>query len=310
MIKNKDSDNYKVCPECGSSNFVQDYVRGELVCSNCGLVITEQIVDNRAEWRAFDKSQNDKRSRVGMPMTYTIHDKGLSTLIDYRNKDAKGKDIKGKQRERLYRLRKWHRRLRITDATQRNLAFALSEIDRMASQLGLPKNVRERASLFYRKIVEMKLIRGRSMESVAAAALYAACRIANIPRTLPEIASVSKVNKKETARIYRFMIRQLDIRIKPTSPTEFVSRLSSKLNIPTDVEVLAIDIIKQAKKNGLTSGRGPTGIAAAALYIASILKNAQLTQKKIAETAQVTEVTVRNRYKELVNKLNLFPQIN
>ncbi len=310
MIKNKDSDNYKVCPECGSSNFVQDYVRGELVCSNCGLVITEQIVDNRAEWRAFDKSQNDKRSRVGMPMTYTIHDKGLSTLIDYRNKDAKGKDIKGKQRERLYRLRKWHRRLRITDATQRNLAFALSEIDRMASQLGLPKNVRERASLFYRKIVEMKLIRGRSMESVAAAALYAACRIANIPRTLPEIASVSKVNKKETARIYRFMIRQLDIRIKPTSPTEFVSRLSSKLNIPTDVEVLAIDIIKQAKKNGLTSGRGPTGIAAAALYIASILKNAQLTQKKIAETAQVTEVTVRNRYKELVNKLNLFPQLN
>lgn len=310
MTKNKDSDNYKVCPECGSSNFVQDYVRGELVCSNCGLVITEQIVDNRAEWRAFDKSQNDKRSRVGMPMTYTIHDKGLSTLIDYRNKDAKGKDIKGKQRERLYRLRKWHRRLRITDATQRNLAFALSEIDRMASQLGLPKNVRERASLFYRKIVEMKLIRGRSMESVAAAALYAACRIANIPRTLPEIASVSKVNKKETARIYRFMIRQLDIRIKPTSPTEFVSRLSSKLNIPTDVEVLAIDIIKQAKKNGLTSGRGPTGIAAAALYIASILKNAQLTQKKIAETAQVTEVTVRNRYKELVNKLNLFPQLN
>ena len=309
MNDEKDLENIKVCPECGSTNFVQDYVRGELVCSNCGLVITEQIVDNRAEWRAFDKSQNDKRSRVGMPLTYTIHDKGLSTLIDYRNKDAKGKEIKGKQREQLYRLRKWHRRLRITDATQRNLAFALSEIDRMASQLGLPKNVRERASIFYRKIVDMKLIRGRSMESVAAASLYAACRISNIPRTLPEIASVSKVNKKDTARIYRFMVRQLNIKITPTSPIEFVSRLSSKLNIPTDVEVLAIEIIKKARKRGLTSGRGPTGIAAAALYIASILKNNQLTQKKIAETAQVTEVTVRNRYKELVNKLNLIPKL-
>ncbi|MCX9076225.1 MAG: transcription initiation factor IIB, partial [Candidatus Methanoperedens sp.] len=175
------------CPECGSHTLVHDYERAELVCNECGLVVDADFIDQGPEWRAFDHDQRMKRSRVGAPMTYTIHDKGLSTMIDWRNRDSYGKSISSKSRAQLYRLRKWQRRIRVSNATERNLAFALSELDRMASALGLSRNVRETAAVVYRKAVEKNLIRGRSIEGVAAAALYAACRQCNVPRTLDEI---------------------------------------------------------------------------------------------------------------------------
>ena len=164
------------CPECGGTHLIKDYSRAELVCEECGLVIDEDFIDHGPEWRAFDSDQREKRSRVGAPMTYTIHDKGLSTMIGWKNRDSYGKSIPTRNRAQLYRLRKWQRRIRISDATERNLAFALSELDRMASGMGLPRNVRETAAMIYRKAVLKNLIRGRSIEGVSAAALYAACR--------------------------------------------------------------------------------------------------------------------------------------
>ena len=163
-----------VCPECGSKQLVHDYERAELVCQHCGLVLDDDFIDRGPEWRAFDHDQRMKRSRVGAPMTFTIHDKGLSTMIDWRNRDSYGRAISSKNRAQLYRLRKWQRRIRVSNATERNLAFALSELDRMASALGLPRNVRETAAVVYRDAVDKNLIRGRSIEGVAAAALYAA----------------------------------------------------------------------------------------------------------------------------------------
>jgi transcription initiation factor TFIIIB Brf1 subunit/transcription initiation factor TFIIB len=201
------------CPSCGSSKLVRDYEHGELVCAGCGYVIAERIMDLGPEWRAFDQEQRDKRGRVGAPMTFTIHDKGLSTMIDWRDRDSYGKDLTPKRRAQIYRLRKWQRRIRVSDAIERNLAFALSEIDRMASHLSLPRNVRETAALIYRRAVEEKLIRGRSIEGVAGAALYAACRECKVPRTLDEIAEVSRVSKKEISRSYRFIARELLIHL-------------------------------------------------------------------------------------------------
>ena len=147
-----------VCPECGGRQLVQDYERAELVCDKCGLVIDEEFMDMGPEWRAFDHDQRMKRSRVGAPMTYTIHDKGLSTMIDWRNRDSYGRSISSKNRAQLYRLRKWQRRIRVSNATERNLAFALSELDRMASALGLPRNVRETAAVVHRKAVDKNLM--------------------------------------------------------------------------------------------------------------------------------------------------------
>lgn len=294
-----------ICPECGSTKLINDHERGEVVCGACGLVIDDNIVDMGPEWRAFDHEQRDKRTRVGAPITYTIHDKGLSTMIDWRNKDIYGRDIPARNRAQWYRLRKWQRKIRISGATERNLAFALSELDRDSSRLGLPRSVRESASVVYRNAVENKLIRGRSIEGVVAASLYAACRRCKVPRTLDEIADVSRVSKKEVGRTYRFLTRELHIRLPPTSPIDYVPRFASELNLSGVVQSKAIEIINQAMENGLTSGRGPTGVAAAALYIASVILNERKTQRDVADIAGVTEVTIRNRYKELTEQLEM-----
>lgn len=295
----------KKCSECGSEKLVRDYERAELVCAGCGFIVHDKIMDMGPEWRAFDQEQRERRGRVGAPMTFTIHDKGLSTMIDWRDRDSHGKDLTPKRRAQIYRLRKWQRRIRVSDATERNLAFALSEIDRMSSHLGLPRNVREAAAVIYRRAVEERLIRGRSIEGVAAAALYAACRECKVPRTLDEIAEVSRVSKKEIGRSYRFIARELLIHLRPTSPTDYIPRFGSELRLSGEVQSKAVELLKEATKKGLTSGRGPTGVAAAAIYIASVLHGERRTQRDVADVARVTEVTVRNRYKELCEKLGL-----
>jgi transcription initiation factor TFIIB len=201
------------CPECKSHTLVRDYERAELVCSDCGLVIDENFIDQGPEWRAFDHDQRMKRSRVGAPMTYTIHDKGLSTMIDWRNRDSYGKTISSKNRAQLYRLRKWQRRIRVSNATERNLAFALSELDRMASALGLSRNVRETAAVVYRKAVDKNLIRGRSIEGVAAAALYIASILCGDRRTQREVADVAGVTEVTIRNRYKELAEELDIEI-------------------------------------------------------------------------------------------------
>lgn len=238
-------------------------------------------------------------------MTFMIHDKGLSTMIDWKNRDYYGKEIPAKTRSKIYRLRKWQSRIRVSDATERNLTFALSELDRMASNLDLQKNLRECSAKIYRDAVEKHLIRGRSIEGVAAAALYSACRLYKIPRTLNEIADVARVDKKEIGRSFRFIAKELRLSLNPTKPIDFLPRFISELKLSTKCEKIAEKVIKMAEMRGLTSGRGPTGVCAAAIYSASIITKERRTQRKIAKISQVTEVTVRNRFSELIENLPL-----
>jgi len=293
------------CPECGSTNLSRDYSRGELICNDCGLVIEEDFIDHGPDWRAFDSEQREKRARVGAPMTYTIHDKGLSTMIGWTNRDSYGKSIPTRNRAQLYRLRKWQRRVRISDATERNLAIALSALDRMASSIGLPRTVRETAAMIYRKAALKKLVRGRSIEGVTAAALYAACRQCLVPRTLDEICNIAHISKKEIGRTYRYVSRELGLKLMPTSPEDYISRFCSELKLSGDVQAKTLEILQEAAHRELTSGRGPTGIAAASLYIASVLCGERRTQREVADIAGVTEVTIRNRYKEIAEKLDI-----
>jgi len=282
-----------------------DENRGLLVCEECGLVHSENHIDHGPEWRAFDADQKKKRTRTGAPMTYMIHDKGLSTMIDWKNRDIFGKEIPAKLRGQIYRLRKWQSRIRVSDATERNLTFALSELDRMASNLDLHKNIRECSAKIYRDAVEAHLIRGRSIEGVAAASLYAACRMHKIPRTLNEIAEVARVDKKEIGRSFRFISNELMLNLNPTKALDFLTRFISELELSSYCHKMAKKIITMAELRGLTSGRGPTGVCAAAIYAASILTKERRTQRKIAKVSQVTEVTVRNRFSELIDNLDL-----
>jgi len=293
------------CPGCGKTHLSRDYSRAELICNDCGLVIDEDFIDHGPEWRAFDGEEREKRSRVGAPLTYTLHDRGLSTEIDWSNKDSYGKTIPTKNRAQLYRLRKWQRRIRIADATERNLAIALSNLDRLASSLSLPRVVRETAAMIYRKAAMKNLIRGRSIEGVAAAALYAACRQCHAPRTLDEISEISNIKRKEIGKNYRFIAKKINLRLLPTSPEDYISRFCSELKLSNEVQNKTIEILKIAAEKSLITGRGPTGNAAASLYIASVITGERRTQREIADVAGVTEVTVRNRYKEIVKKLDI-----
>jgi len=268
-------------------------------------VIKEKMMDFGPEWRIFDKEQTKERVRVGAPTTYTIHDKGLTTMIDWRNKDVHGKNLPPIKRAQIYRLRRLQKRLSASGVIERNLIFALSELNRMASHLNLPKNVKESAAVIYRKAVELNLIKGRSIEEVAAAAIYAACRKCKVPITLDEISEISRIKKKNLGRNYRFLAKKLHILFPPANPIDYIPKFTSDLGLSNKVQNLAIDIVKQASLKGITFGKGPKSIAAAAIYIASMIMGERRTQRQVAEVTRVTEVTIRNRYKELVEKLDL-----
>jgi len=302
----KEKDTGFTCPECGEKEVVQDLEKGERICSSCGLVVSEHRIDHGPEWRAFTADEKDARSRAGAPTNYAIHDKGLSTMIDWRDHDSQGKRFSAKKRSEIYRLRKWQIRTRVHSSVDRNLAQAMSELDRLSSQLGLTKSIKELAALLYRKLIVRRLARSRSIDAMVGASIYAACRLRKAPRSLEEIARHSRVNRKKIGQHYRLLVEKLQIRMPISDPANYVPRFITELGLPGIVQQKVIEILEMAKTNrALITGRDPRGLAAAAIYIASILTDHRVTQRDIAMAAGVTEVTVRNRYKELVQKLEI-----
>ncbi len=295
----------KRCTECNSEHLVRDYERGELLCNDCGMVLEDSFIDQGPEWRAFDSEQDDRRARTGSPMTFLSHDKGLATEISWSNKDYYGKRIPHKNRAQIYRVRKWHQRIRVSNAAERNLSLALQMLNDNGAKLGIPKDIKETAALIYRKAVEKNLIRGRSIESIVCASVYAACRKVNLPRTLDEISKASEVNKKKIGKAYRHLAKELNLNLKPTTPYSYVAQFCSKLELDKQAIVLSEDIVRKSIELGISSGKGPTGVAAASIYIASVVVGKPRTQKEIARVSGVTEVTIRNRYKEISKALGL-----
>lgn len=293
----------KKCPECGSINLFWNREKGEIICRDCGLVIEDKMVDFGQDWREGEDS-HERKGRAGAPMTYTQFDQGLGTEIG-SSSDLYG--LEGKDKSKFFRLRKWQ--YRISTAIERNLKLALAELRRVASFLKLPKSVEEEAARIYTLAVQRGLVRGRSMESVVAGALYAACRRHEVPRTLDELSEASGIEKKEIGRTYRFVTRELQITVMPSNPSDYIARFASSLKLSPETQSNAVDILNRAQKAELTSGRGPTGIAAAALYVAALIHGEKRTQREVADVAGVTEVTIRNRYKELLDQLDLEKEI-
>lgn len=300
VVKQKMIHHIKKCPECGSTNLISKDEKGEIICKDCGLVIEERMIDYGREWREFESDQAQKRRRTGAPLTSTKFDQGLGTSV------GGGSDVyklKGKSVGKYMRLQKWQQR--IATALERNLKLALAELKRVSSYLKLPTSVIEESAEIYRNAVQRGLVRGRSMESVVAGALYAACRRHEVPRTLDELSEASGTDKKEIGRTYRFITRELAIRILPSNPVDYIPRFASALKLSPETQSKAVEILEMAQEAELTSGRGPTGIAAASLYVAALMNNEKRTQREVADVAGVTEVTIRNRYKELLKKLGL-----
>ncbi len=293
------------CPECASANLVEDYDLGEIICHNCGLVLSEHALNQGPEWRAFTQEEKNERGRVGLPTSFSIHDKGLSTVIDRVNRDASGRQLPFTTRLQMLRLRKWQIRTRIYSSADHNLAQAMAELDRLTDVLHIPASIKERAAMVYRKALNNSLVRGRSIAAVTAASLYAACRISETPRTLKDVSAASRIRKKEVARCYRLLVRELDLRMPVVDPVKCISKIATGVEISMLTQQRAIRIINEAKKKGIVTGKDPMGLAAASLYVACVLEGEKKTQKEIADVANVTEVTVRNRYKGLKEALNI-----
>jgi transcription initiation factor TFIIB len=294
-----------VCMGCGQGLFTEDYARGEYTCTGCGLVVSERTADTGPEWRAFTAEERNSRARTGAPSTLTIADKGLATMIDWRNKDASGRALTSNTRAAIYRMRKWHIRSRLHSSEHKNLSIAMSEMERLSSQLGVPRDVRETAALIYRKALAKKLVRGRSIESVVAASIYLACRIHRIPRRLDEIVTETSVDRKKLGQSVRLIASRTNVSVPLPSAKDLIPRLSSDLVLEGRTAKKATEIINEARERYVTMGKDPGGIAGAALYIAGILEDDRRTQREIAQVSRVTEVTIRNRYKELVRVLEI-----
>lgn len=288
------------CPDCDGS-IVTDESHGERHCSECGRVIDSDTIDRGPEWTAYSHQRNAQKSRVGSPQDYMYHDKGLSTDIGWKNEDAHGNQLSTKKRKRMNRLRTWNKRYRTKDNKERNLRQALEEIKRMASALGLPKNVRETASMIYRRALEEDMLPGRSIEGMSTAALYAAAKIEAVPRQMSKVVTVSRVGKVETQRTYRYLTRELSIKVPITHPTEYLNTFISHIGCTTKTERTAHKLINQATDKALHSGKEPAAVAAGGIYAAAQVTGEDITQSEISEVADVSEVTIRNRYPEILD---------
>ena len=286
--------NLERCPACNKPSLVIDENTGEKVCSTCGVVISENRESGGPEWRTFANDGGSK-SRVGSGTSITIHDMGLSTMISPVNIDATGKPLSSTMKKSIDRLRTWNARSQVNTSSDKNLRQALSEMGKLKDKLSLTDAVIEKAAYTYRKANEKKLVKGRSVNGLVAACVYAACRDAETPRTLDDVADGINVRRKDVARCYRLIFRELDLKIPVADPVKGVSRIASIAGLGEVTKRKAISILNKAKKLGIVAGKDPMGIAAAALYLACITSGGNKTQKEISIASGVTEVTIRNR---------------
>ncbi|MFY3741695.1 MAG: transcription initiation factor TFIIB [Candidatus Nitrosomirales archaeon] len=286
-----------LCPRCTKGSIVSD-TSGEVVCTNCGYVVTQTIEDQGKEWRNFSDDGHD-RARTGAPTSLTKYDMGLNTTIGSSDRDSSGNSIAMSMKATMHRLRDWDRRSKLHSPADRNLARAFNELGRLGEKLALNDMVIEKTAYIYRKAEEKRLTRGRSITSLLAASVYTACRDSETPRTLKEIANSCNIKKKEVARCYRLLIKELDLKMPVVDPAKCISKIANKADISEKSKRKALEMIRMAIDEKISSGKGPMGLAATALYMACVLNGESMTQERIAEASGVTSVTIRNRCKGL-----------
>lgn len=278
----------RTCPECDSPLHSQN---DETICSECGLVVAEDRLDRGPEWRPFER---DTRERTGAPLTYARHDRGLSTEIGHGSRR-----LSGRKRRRLRRLRRHHRRAQIRTKADRNRVYAFTEIRRVTSALSLPEGTRDRACLLFARAQDEALLRGRSVEGFAAAAIYAACRLEGVTRTIEELTDTARASADELRVAYAAMNRHLNVPTGPIDPTEFLPRFASELDLPPRIERRAHKLVDRLRETDHIVGRNPGGVAAGCLYTAAAEHDYPLTQEDAAAIAGITPVTLRTTYNAL-----------
>lgn len=293
----------KKCKSCGNTNIVTDHSKGERYCGKCGLVLEENMFDFGPEWRAFDMEQADKRSRTGGLLKYAKLTQGLTTEINKYDTDIKGRAIPAERKAKFYRLRKWQKRSRMATSLQRNLSVALPELDRMCSYLNIAEQTKEACARLYRKCAREGIVRGRSIEGMVAAVIYLISREHRSPVILNELEAVSGVSKKEISKSYKKIAHQMELKIPQTSAVDYVPRIASKLNASGETTAKAIKIVKTASEMGITTGRVPISIAAAAVYLAGELSNDEGMKKTVKDFYGTSKNSIKERMDEFREKV-------
>lgn len=282
-----------------------DNESGEIYCTNCGYVITERLLESGPEWRAFSQDERGNRARTGAPTSLSMHDMGLSTVINPANRDSTGRPLTTSMKSTIERLRTWDNRSQVHEPVDRNFRQAFSELNRLKDKMSLSDAVVENAAYIYRKALDKGLVRGRSISALMASALFVACRDTGTARNIKDVEEASNIKKKDIARCYRLLVKELDLRMPVPDPVLCVSRIASHLSIEEKTKRYAMRALKLAQEKEVSAGKDPMGLAAAALYLACVRCGDNQTQRNIANAAHVTEVTIRNRYKGLKESIDL-----
>jgi transcription initiation factor TFIIB len=305
------------CPLCKNDLLlVIDPESGENICRKCGMIVSEKVQDaiNRPEWRyTFGTSKiDDGRQRIAAPTSLARYDMGLSTMIGKTNRDASGKRIDAAMHSTIRRLRTWDSRARIhtTSSSDTGLIQAFNELDMLKDKLTLPYAIVEKAAYMYRKAKSNGLTRGRTISGLVAACVYATCREMNTPRTLKDIAAAANINHKHLAKMYRLLLMELDVKVPSVDQIKCIAKVANKANLSERTKREAIRIMDEVTKKQISAGKNPMGLAGTIVYLSCLKTGENKTQTDIAYAAGVTEVTLRNRYKEIKAKLELSQTVN
>jgi len=301
MMVNLISDIKQSCSRCGKKALITDAETSEIFCGGCGFVLSERIENPGPERRSFPDDRIN-RERTGVGTSLAIHDQGLSTVINLTNRDATGKPLSSSMKKTLKRLRTWDSRSK-NEPIDINFRKAFNELYRLKDKLSLSDSVVEKAAYIYRKALYKKLVRGRSISVMMGSALYAACRETNTPRTLKDIVGVMNIKKGDLATYYRLLVKELDLKMPVVDSVQNVARIASKIGLSEKTKRYAIEILRKAEESNISAGKNPMSLAATALYISCVKMGVRHSQRDLAEAANITEVTIRNRYKGLLELL-------
>ncbi len=310
ILKSKEHDNLTQngakCSLCKSESVITDPQSAELVCSQCGMVISDNTQETKQESQSVHNYERSSGvGSIGMPTSIAKPDMGLSTVISSAGIDANGNEIEPSMLTKVHRLRTWDYRTKLHTSLDKNLSIAFNELHSIKDKLGLPDSIAEKAAYIYRKAQERCFSRGRSISVIITAAVYIACREAGIPKTLKEVAQANNLSSKATAKAYRLLVSELNMKTPTLDLMKCIAKISNKAALNEKTKRQAIAVMNDVVKKEISAGKNPMGLAATVLYISCTKTGEHKLKKEIAQAAGITEITIRNGFKNILDKLQI-----
>ncbi len=277
---------------------ISDSNTGEIMCSSCGQVITENIAELGPEYTTQSGEDYMSKSRTGRKSTLAFNDMGLSTIIQQTDKDVTGRNLSGEMKRTFYRLRMWDKNSKALPG-HRNMQKAFTLLEGLKSKLSLTDAAVEQAAYIYRKTLAKKIGKGRSITVILSACVYASCRLTNTPRTIQDISDVTNLRRTSIHRIYRLLVRELNLTLETYNPVSFITRITTEVGGSEKTKRDAVKLLIKAEELMITSGKNPMAMAATVVYLAILENEEKISQAHVSKVANISSVTIRNLSKKI-----------